>query len=98
MFEGNFEQIVIFLNLLGVQFDGDNLYEEFGSFKEIRIALNEEDNQTPLKWDIFFKQCRSPELLKLLKCVLSIPISNAAVERRFSIMLNLWTDEKAVYQ
>jgi hypothetical protein len=30
----------------------------------------------------------------MVKYVFSIPLSNAAVERLFSILLNLWTDER----
>jgi hypothetical protein len=53
--------------LLGVQFDGDKLYEEFATLQKIRATLNEEQNRKDLKWIHFFKQCRSPELSKLLK-------------------------------
>jgi hypothetical protein len=64
--EVNFEHIVACFKLLGAQFDGDKLYEEFASLRKIRTALNEEENRTDLKWVHFFKQCHRPELLKLL--------------------------------
>ncbi len=44
----------------------------------------------------FFRHENAPNLLKLLQHIglLSIPVSNASVERVFSIMGNIWTDER----
>lgn len=46
------------------------------------------------KWVLFFKNTDAPILLKIVQAVLAIPCSNAFVERVFSVMNNLWTDER----
>ncbi|XP_043384623.1 zinc finger protein 572 isoform X4 [Chelonia mydas] len=45
-------------------------------------------------WVEFFKHWEAPNLLKIVQHVLAIPPSNAFVERVFSVMKNLWTDER----
>ena len=45
-------------------------------------------------WSEIFVTNNLAELLKMINVVLSIPVSNAFVERLFSIMNNLWTDER----
>lgn len=42
----------------------------------------------------FFKEEKSPNLLKLLQHILSIPLSNASVECVFSVIGNIWTDDR----
>jgi len=42
----------------------------------------------------FFRNCTAPNMLKVVEYVFAIPISNANVERIFSLMKNLWTDER----
>ena len=46
------------------------------------------------KWCFFFSKESSPYLLKVVQYVMSIPVSNASVERIFSVMGNVWTDER----
>ncbi|XP_039356465.1 uncharacterized protein LOC120382989 isoform X2 [Mauremys reevesii] len=45
-------------------------------------------------WVEFFKHWEAPNLLKIVQHVLAIPPSNAFVERIFSVMKNLWTNER----
>jgi hypothetical protein len=92
--EVTFEQLVASFKKLKVAFDGNQLYDEFATLRRVRPVLNEAENRSDLKWVNFFETYDSPQLLKLVKYVFSIPISTAAVERLFSIMLNLWTNER----
>ena len=52
------------------------------------------DKGADLKWVEFFKATNCSNLQKLIELVLSVPVSNAPVERLFSIMKNLWTDQR----
>nr|XP_005315155.2 zinc finger protein 736-like isoform X1 [Chrysemys picta bellii] len=45
-------------------------------------------------WVEFFKHSEAPSLLKIVQHVLAIPPGNAFVEHIFSVMKNLWTDER----
>ncbi|GFW91466.1 dimer_Tnp_hAT domain-containing protein [Trichonephila clavipes] len=44
-------------------------------------------------WCKFFQE-EAPNLLKIVQFVCSVPVSNAFVERIFSVMGNVWTDER----
>ncbi|XP_075770062.1 uncharacterized protein LOC142823237 [Pelodiscus sinensis] len=69
-----------------------SLYEELGALDMMFTSL---EGTTSLdKWKYFFnKEPAAPNLLKLVQYCVSIPVSNAGVERIFSVMGNLWTDE-----
>ncbi|GFX91454.1 hypothetical protein TNCV_3545371 [Trichonephila clavipes] len=45
-------------------------------------------------WCKFFQKEEAPNLLKIVQFVCSVPVSNAFVERIFSVMGNVWTDER----
>ncbi|GFV49939.1 putative DD41D transposase [Trichonephila clavipes] len=45
-------------------------------------------------WCKFFQKEEAPNLLKIVQFVSSVPVSNAFVERIFSVMGNVWTDER----
>ncbi|GFT07928.1 hypothetical protein TNCV_873581 [Trichonephila clavipes] len=45
-------------------------------------------------WCKFFQKEEAPNLLKSVQFVCSVPVSNAFVERIFSVMGNVWTDER----
>jgi len=59
------------------------------AFDSIRSCRSTSD-----AWCSFFQKENAPTLLKLVQFVLSVPISNAYVERIFSVMGNIWTDER----
>ncbi|GFW20394.1 hypothetical protein TNCV_2729331 [Trichonephila clavipes] len=45
-------------------------------------------------WCKFFQKEEAPNLLKIVQFVCSVPVSNAFVERIFSVMGNVWTDDR----
>lgn len=82
--------------------DIDTLYTEFASSKTMLsslISLSDEEKQATCdqKWVAFFEKCDRrafPNLYSICQYVFSIPVSNSFTERVFSIMGNIWTDER----
>uniref|UniRef100_H3AJE4 HAT C-terminal dimerisation domain-containing protein n=1 Tax=Latimeria chalumnae TaxID=7897 RepID=H3AJE4_LATCH len=89
----NFNDIVAAVEASGVSVNGDELYNEFCLLREVMSKLKDID-RVDTKWVEFFINNDSPNLFKLVEHVLCIPVSNAFVERVFSIMKNIWSDEK----
>ena len=71
----------------------DSLHDEVKALEEVYESVRAAGS-TADAWCEFFQKESAPNLLKLLQYVLSIPVSNAAVERIFSVMANLWSDER----
>lgn len=69
----------------------DALHDELGA---LDMVFNFLQGTSIEKWCSFFNKENAPILLKLVQYVMSIPVSNAAVERIFSVMGNVWTDER----
>jgi hypothetical protein len=76
-----------------VQMDEDNLYNELNLLSKTVQRLKALDMPIDRKWVKMFASCDEfKEVPKLVAKILSIPISNAYVERIFSILGNTWTD------
>jgi hypothetical protein len=74
--------------------DEDNLYELNLLSKTVQ-QLKALDMPIDKKWVKMFASCGEfKELPKLVAKILSIPITNAYVERIFSILGNTWTDRR----
>lgn len=90
----NLNSVSAAANRMCVQYDGDALYDELLVLKSI-FPLIDVHYSTDLKWAKFFQSnVNCPNLLRIVEACLALPISNAFVERIFSIMNNLWTDER----
>lgn len=91
-----FEKLVDAMEAAKLRFDGDDLYEEFCNLRDFLSAYKPgEQDCVSEKWKSFFSsfpQCT--QLLHLVQVVLAIPASNAFVERIFSTMHNVWSDER----
>lgn len=74
----------------------DELYEEINKLEHWvqKYPQSSSSDDVSSKWKLFFKDNQAPNLLKILQYVLSIPVSNAGVERIFSVMGFIWTDER----
>lgn len=91
----SFEELRMIVELLKIESNGDELYAEYCLLKAAFPAIIvKEDMTLSDKWVLFFKNTDAPILLKIVQAVLAIPCSNAFVERVFSVMNNLWTDER----
>ncbi|KAK1903322.1 30S ribosomal protein S12 [Dissostichus eleginoides] len=76
----------------------DKLYEEFcASQEEIETARQDPQKSTSEKWVSVFQKVGKANLTNLFQIVsfvLSVPGSNAFVERIFSLMANKWSSKK----
>ena len=69
----------------------DALHDEVGALDTVFKFLQGTSLE---KWCLFFSKECALILLILVKYIMSIPVSNASVERIFSVMRNVWTDER----
>lgn len=73
--------------------DEDALYDEILSLAKIIPKIKQSDLPVDMKWvKIFESSDGFVQLPSLVGKILSIPISNAYVEKVFSVMKNVWTD------
>jgi hypothetical protein len=75
----------------------DDVYTEFCTMREVLQNVSDEEYakmETFQKWRKALSAAKATQLLKVAQYVLSIPANNAYVERVFSVMGNLWTDER----
>ena len=70
----------------------DDFHDELGALEFVLPSLL--GKSTLDMWRSFFEKESAPNLLKIVQYVMSIPVSNANVERIFSVMGNVWTDER----
>ncbi|GFV36662.1 dimer_Tnp_hAT domain-containing protein [Trichonephila clavipes] len=69
----------------------EQIYDELATLQSVFSSLKLEGNSIEM-WCKFFQE--APNLLKIVQFVCSVPVSNAFVERIFSVMGNVWTDER----
>lgn len=92
--ELEFNAVMAVVNLMKIDVDGDALFSEICVLNSVRIKLKEKFTSSSDLWVDFFKNSDSPNLLKIVQHIFAVPPHNAYVERAFSIMKNLWTDER----
>lgn len=74
----------------------DTLYDEVDTVNRVQEEIMKLKLSVDQMWVQIFKESNFSELPKLVGKILSIPVSNAFVERVFSLMGNLWADEWAI--
>ena len=70
----------------------DNLHDDLGALDDVIGVL--QGSSSIDKWNSFFSKTSAPSTLKIVQYVMSVPVSNVTVERNFSVMVNVWTDER----
>ena len=92
--ELSFDEFTKTAFLFQIKINGDEMYDEFCLLRE--WLVNQRDNLLPIdeQWVAFFTYANCPNFLSLVEFALALPVSNAYVERIFSLMKNLWTDER----
>lgn len=91
------EQVVVALKMTETV-SMDQLYEEFcASREEIQKARQDTTKSTSEKWVAVFQNLGKANLINMFRIVsfvLSVPGSNAFVERIFSLMTIKWSDSR----
>ncbi|XP_061440961.1 uncharacterized protein LOC133364431 isoform X1 [Rhineura floridana] len=79
---------------LGIEVDVDGLFDELCLVKKFVPEVRTSDLPLDEKWVQLLKSIRSRILVKVVSAVFAIPVSSAFVERVFSLMGNVWTDNR----
>lgn len=91
----SFQDIIKVAEILKLQIDGDQLYEEYIMLKTI-VPYIDKNSAIDKKWMDIFKKCNftANNLLKIVQAVLSIPISNTFPEIIFNLIGQVWTKSR----
>lgn len=76
------------------QLDMDQLYDEFSVMLPRMRELAVKKDPVASKWTTLLKHAKLPNMTALLSFILSIPVTNAFVERLFSLMVGAWTNDR----
>ena len=92
----DYYKVIEIVNLFKLNIDKSNLFDELSTLNQVIKSFNFNDkNQShDMIWCNILKNDKFPLMLKIIESALCIPISNASVERVFSIMKNILGDER----
>jgi len=92
----NFNKLVRIVNHFNLTVNKSELFDECAIFNNVISNLGTRDKNLDNDkfWAQMLKSDKFPNLSIIVNVVLCIPVSNAFVERIFSIMNNLWSDER----
>jgi len=92
----NYDPIIKIPRGLQVVIDEEIIFDEINSFNVCLAQINasNEKEDTVQKFVRILSQTDSPNLVKVIETVMAIPISNDFVEKVFSHMTKIWTDER----
>lgn len=74
--------------------DMDELYEEYCVTLPRQQEIVERRASVLEKWSILLQGTKTPNMTAVASFLFSIPITNASVERVFSLMTAAWTDQR----
>jgi hypothetical protein len=92
----DYNSIIEIVNYFNLDVDKNSLFDECFLLNDKLKNLTQEHKSLEIDklWCLMLKNGNLQNLRKIVECVLAIPVSNAFVERVFSIMKNLWSDER----
>lgn len=79
---------------LSKKLDMDALYDEYCVILPHQQAIVQSGAPVVEKWATLLKHTHTPNMTALASFLLSVPITNASVERVFSLMTGCWTDTR----
>ncbi|KAJ8006714.1 hypothetical protein DPEC_G00110080 [Dallia pectoralis] len=92
----NFSQLCEAVEVLQLskKLDMDALYDEYCVVLPHQQTIVQSGAPVVEKWAILLKHTHTPNMTALASFLLSVPITNASVERVFSLMTGCWTDTR----
>jgi len=93
----NYENVLDVATSFNIIINNDKLYDEINVVKNMLPYINNNNiDSLDEKWKKIFANDDDnlSELLKIIQCILAIPVNNSYVEGIFSIMNNVWCDER----
>jgi hypothetical protein len=91
----NFQAVVNAANLLNLKLNNDLIYDEILAINKVRQNIEILDLTVEEIWVNIFKSTDGITQMRILVSkALSIPVSNAFIERVFSLMNGVWRDDR----
>lgn len=81
------------MNVCKIEVNGDKLYRQYCVLKHT-MDISKLIPEIGKHWVEFFKGSDAPNLKRMVKYILAIPVNKANAECIFSMMTNLWTDKR----
>jgi hypothetical protein len=90
-------EVIEIIKLLNIRIDREKILDEICTFNEILVKIPAKERIESKSIDIWTKILRQKKLSnfsRIMESFFCIPIANDYVERIFSVIKNLWTDER----
>jgi hypothetical protein len=89
-------EVIELIKLLKIRIDREKTFDEICTFNEILVkipAKERNDSKSIDVWTKILRQKKLSNLSRIMESAFCIPIANDYVERIFSVIKSLWTDE-----
>ena len=92
----HYEEVQSLAKELQIKLDFDSLFDEINQFNDALKQLTEVQRKEKniAKFKIIIKSINCPNILKIIEYIMAIPIGNDFVERVFSHLFKIWTDDR----
>jgi hypothetical protein len=92
----NYEKVMKISKRLNIPLEENQLFDETSLVNSIleKFSIDDKNLSLEKQWCKILMSSDLPNLEKIIGAVMAIPIGNDFVERIFSVMKNLWTDER----